>query len=244
MNTQAENNCGKKELLITYLYNEVSQPERAEFERHLVSCGSCHNELQAFQGVREELGTWQMPFVPHIEVVTPRTAVDALRDFVRLVPGWLKLTSGFATATAAALVVFALTSTRVSFGNGGFDAKFGVQEIGQVTSGATTTETIQPVVVNSLSRAEAEQMIQAAVAQAQARAQQQTQAQLVSLETRLNAAHQAQLQTATARMRQEQQRKLQIEMAKFDNGARQTLTEWLLTATEASQEATNNEKNN
>lgn len=243
MNTQVDNNCGKKELLVTYLYKESSPPERAEFERHLVSCGSCHNELQSFQGVREELGSWQMPFVPHIEIITPRTALDAMRDFIRLVPGWLKLSSGFATAAAAALVVFALTGTRISFSNGGFDAKFGVKEIMQVTNGATTTEPAKLVAVNSLSRAETEQMIQAAVAQAQAQAQLQTQAQLASLEIKLNTAHQAQLQTATARMRQEQQRKLQIEMAKFDNGARQTLTEWLLTATEAGQEATNNEKN-
>ncbi len=242
MKPEVENNCGKKELLVTYLYNETSQPEQAEFERHLTSCASCHNEWQAFQGVREELSTWQMPFVPHIEVVTPRTAMDALREFVRLVPGWLKLTSGLATAAAAALIVFALTGTRISVDKGGIDAKFGVKEITQVTSGTATTAT--PITVNSLSRAEAEQMIQAAVAQAQAQAQQQTQVQLASLETKLNAAHQTQLQTATARMRQEQQRKLQVEMAKFDNGTRQTLTEWLLTATEASQEATSNEKNN
>ena len=232
-----ENNCGKKELLVTYLYNEISQPERAEFERHLGSCGTCHNELQAFQGVREELSTWQVPFVPHIEVITPRTAVDALRDFVRLVPGWLKLTSGFATAAAMALIIFALTGTRISVGKGGFEAKFGVKEITPVASEPATPAT--SMTVNSLSRAEAEQMIQAAVAQAQAQAQLQTQAQLA----KLNAAHQAQLQTATARIRLEQQQKLQVEMAKLDNGTRQTLTEWLLTATEASQEATSNEKN-
>ena len=242
MKPEFENNCGNKDLLVTYLYNEASPPERAEFERHLVICGACHNELQAFQGLREELSTWQMPFVPHIEVVTSRTAVDALREFFRLVPGWLKLSSGFATAAAAALVIFALTGTRISVGKSGFDAKFGGKEITQVTGGTATSAT--PINVNPLSRAEAEQMIQAAVAQVQAQAQQQTQLQLASLETKLNVAHQAQLQTATARIRQEQQRKLQIEMAKFDNGPRQTVTEWLLTATDASQEATNNEKNN
>ncbi len=236
------NNCGKKELLVSYLYNEVSLTERAEFDQHLGNCAACHDEFQAFQGVREELSTWQMPFVPHIEVVTPRSAVDALRDFIRLVPGWLKLTSGLATAAAVGLVVLALTGARISVGSSGFEAQFGGKEITQVKSAAPTVVT--PTTVQSFSRAEAEQMMQAAVTQAQARAQLQTQAQLASLETRLNAAYQAQLQTATARMRQEQQRKLQIELAKFDNGTRQTVTEWLLTTTENSQEATNNEKNN
>ncbi len=244
MKSEANNHCGKKELLVSYLYDEVSQPERAEFERHLTNCVPCHNELQAFQGVREELSSWEMPFVPHIEIVTPRTAMDALREFFRLVPGWFKVTSGFATAAAAALILFALTGTRVSFGNGGFDAKFGVKEITQVNSATATTEPVKPVAVNSLSRAEAEQMIQAAVAQAQIQAQQQTQVQLANLETKLSTAHQVQLQNATQRLRQEHQRRLQIELAKFDNGARQTLTEWLLTATESGQEASGNEKNN
>ncbi|MBL8206856.1 MAG: zf-HC2 domain-containing protein [Blastocatellia bacterium] len=239
MKTGVDNNCGKKDLLVTYLYDEASQTERTEFEQHLIGCGSCHNELQAFKGLREELGSWQMPFVPHIEVVTPRTAMDALRELVRLVPGWFKVTSGLAAAAAATLVIFALTGTRVSFGNGGFDAQFGVKEITQVAGEKAPPQTAKPLVTNSISRAEAEQMIQAAVTQAQ----QQTQLQLANLETKLNAAHQAQLQTATQRLRQEHQRRLQIELAKFDNGARQSLSEWLLTATETGQEVMGNEKN-
>lgn len=244
MKTEINNSCGKKELLVTYLYDEASQPERAEFERHLTNCASCHNELQAFTGVREDMSAWQMPFVPHIEVVTPRNATDALRDFFRLVPGWFKVTSGLATAAAAALIVFALTGTRVSFGNGGFEAKFGVKENTQVATTPAPTQAATSVAVNSLSRAEAEQMIQAAVAKAQAQAQQQTQSQLVNLETKLSAAHQVQLQNATQRLRLEHQRRLQTEMAKFDNGARQTITEWLLTTTDSGQEASGNEKNN
>lgn len=243
MKTGVDNNCEKKDLLVTYLYEEANQAERTEFEQHLIGCGSCHNELQAFKGLREELGSWQMPFVPHIEVVTPRTAMDALRELVRLVPGWFKVTSGLAAAAAAALVVVALTGTRVSFGNGGFDAKFGVKEITQVAGEPATSTTAKSVVTNSISRAEAEQMIQAAVTHAQTQAQQQTQLQLANLETKLNAAHQAQLQTATQRLRQEHQRRLQIELAKFDNGARQSLSEWLLTATETGQEVMGNEKN-
>jgi anti-sigma factor RsiW len=229
MNTEFENHCGKKELLVAYLYDEATNAERAEFERHQADCAACRQELQAFQNVRADLSTWQMPFVPHIEVVTPRTALDALRDFVRLVPGWFKITSGLATAAAAVLVVFALTGTRISFGNGGFDAQFGVKEITQTTSGNPAA----PVATNALTRAAAEQMIQAAVAKAQAEAHQQTQLQLANLETKLTAVHQTQLQAATLRLRQEHQRRLQTELAKFDNGTRQTITEWLLTTTDA-----------
>ena len=238
MNAEMNNKCGKKELLVTYLYDEATVTERTEFERHLTDCDSCQTELQSFQGVRAELSAWQMPFVPPIEIITPRTAFDALREFFRLVPGWFKVTSGLAATAAAALLLFALTNTRLSFGQGGFDAQFGITE----NTPVTTTAPPKPVAGNFLSRAEAEQMIQTAVAQAQAQAQQQTQLQLAGLEAKLTAAHQARLQTATQQLRQEHQRRLQLELAKFDNGARQTLTEWLLTSTDNGQEASN-EKN-
>ena len=240
MKYETESHCGKKELLVTYLYDEATPVERAEFERHLTNCAVCSNELQAFRGVRAEMSTWQMPFVPHIEVVTPRNAMDAWRDFFRLVPGWFKITSGLATAAAAALVVFALSGTRINVGSNGLAAQFGVKEI---TQQVATAPTDAPKPVNAITREDAEKMIQAAVAQAQVQAQQQTQLQLANLETKLNAAHQVQLQDATLRLRQEHRRRLQTELAKFDNGTRQSLTEWLLTTTDNGQEASGNEKN-
>lgn len=243
MKSQVDNHCGKKELLVAYLYKEASAAERAEFERHQAACAGCRDELQAFQGVRQQLNTWEMPFVPHIEVVTPRTAMDALRDFFRLVPGWLKITSGLATAAAAALVVLALTGTHISFGNGGVDAKFGVREVTQVASEKPATNNVAPI--NSISRAEAEQMIQTAVAQAQAQAQTQTRLQLASLAAKLNGAHQTELQNATLRLRKDQQKLFAVELAKLDSNQKQSLTEWLLTATDAAenQGGVSNEKN-
>jgi anti-sigma factor RsiW len=236
MSAEMNHQCGKKELLVTYLYEEATPAERSEFEQHLTNCNACQTELHSFCGVRTELQKWPLPFVPPIEVVTPRPALDVLREFFRLVPGWFKVTSGLAATAAAALLLFALTNARISFGMGGFDAQFGGN------SAVTKAELPKPVTGNFLSRAEAEQLIQTAVAQAQAQAHQQTQLQLASLEAKLTAAHQAQLQAATQRLRQEHQRRLQLELAKFDNGTRQTLTEWLLTSTDTGQEASD-EKN-
>jgi hypothetical protein len=243
MKSQFESQCGKKELLVAYLYEEATQAERAAFEQHQLSCAGCRNELQAFKGVRQELSAWEMPFVPHIEVVTPRTAVDALRDFFRLVSAWFKVTSGLAATAAAVLVVFALAGTHISVSQGGVDVKFGVKEVSQMATGSNDSP--QPMRVNSLSRDEAEQMIQAAVAHAQSQAQEQTRLQLASLEARLKAAHQLELQNATMRLRQDQQKQLSAELAKLDSNQRQTLTEWLLTATDASetQVGASNEKN-
>lgn len=231
MKSQLDNNCGKKELLVAYLYHEANAAERADFERHQAACASCREELQAFTGVRQELRAWEMPFVPPIEIVTPRNAMDALRDFFRLVPGWLKLTSGLATAAAAALLLFALTGTHISFGNGGVDVSFGVKEVTQVAN-HPATNTVAPVPANSLSREDAEKMIQAAVAQAQAQAQHQ----FASLEAKLKTDHQLQLQLATLQLRKDHQKQLAQQLAKLDANSRQSLSEWLLTAAETGDE--------
>lgn len=242
MKSQVENHCGKKDLLVAYLYAEASPAESKEFEWHQAVCVECRTELQAFQGVRQELSTWEMPFVPHIEVVTPRTAMDALRDFFRLVPGWFKITAGLATAAAAALIVLAFAGTHISYGQNGVAVRIGVTETSAVTKTQPIADATKPIAVNSLSRAEAEQMIQAAVAQAQAQAQHQ----FASLEAKLTAAHQMQLQNATAQLRKDQQKQLALQLVKLDSNSRQSLTEWLLTAAETEedkQEGARNEKN-
>ena len=242
-----EKDCGKKELLLSYLYDEANQHERTDFAAHLTACSSCDRELQAFQGVRQELSTWQIPFVPHIEVITPRSATDALREFFRLLPGWFKVTSGLAAAAAAALVVFAISGTQIKFGQEGFTAQVGVKEIvqPQIVKEPTTSTSVTPsLTANTISRAEAEKMIQVAVAQAQAQTQAQAHAQFAALEAKLNSAHQANLANATMRLQEQQQKNLNAVLAE---GRRGTLTEWLFASAETgteNQEQKGNENNN
>ncbi len=236
MKSQVENHCRKKDLLVAYLYAEASPAESKEFEQHQAVCTECRAELQAFQGVRQELSTWEMPFIPHIEIVTPRTAIDALRDFFRLAPGWFKITSGLTTAAAAALVVLAFTGTHISYGQNGVEVRFGLAQTSAVTKAQPIAGPPKPIAVNSLSRAEAEQMIQAAVAQVQMQAQEQTRLQLASLEAKLKATHQTELQNATLRLRKDHQKQLASQLAKLDSNQRQTLTEWLFETSSASNE--------
>ncbi len=246
-----EKDCGKKELLLSYLYDEANQHERADFAAHLSSCSSCDRELQAFQGVRQELSTWQIPFVPHIEVITPRSAIDTLREFFRLLPGWFKVTSGLAAAAAAALVVFAISGAQIKFGQDGFTAQVGVKEIvqPQIVKEPTTSTSVTPsLTANTISRAEAEKMIQVAVAQAQAQTQAQARTQFATLEAKLNSAHQAELTAelanATRRLQQQQQKNLNAVLAE---GRRGTLTEWLFASADTgteNQEQKGNENNN
>ncbi len=46
----------EKELLVSYLYDDVSREDRARFESHLRGCAACRDELKALGAVRADLG--------------------------------------------------------------------------------------------------------------------------------------------------------------------------------------------
>jgi putative zinc finger protein len=57
--------CGygetRSDVLVSYLYGEITTDERARFELHLSSCAACRAELDALSGVRGQLGLWAAP---------------------------------------------------------------------------------------------------------------------------------------------------------------------------------------
>ncbi len=213
-----ENNCGKKELLMAFLYHEANATERRDFESHQLQCADCRLELQSFKHTRAELSTWQLPLIPAIQVTIPRTAMDALREFVSLVPMWFKVSSGLATAAAAALVFLAVMN------NG---SKPPIEQAkGVPTVSVEKVNTVQAQ--NVFTREEAEQMIQTAVAKVQLQSQQETRLQLANLETKLTSAHQSDLKNATLQLKKQQQKSLDALVA---DGNKQTVTEWLFSST-------------
>jgi hypothetical protein len=50
-----------KELLVAYLYEDVSGPERAGVEAHVRECAECRDELKALGAVRVDLAAWTPP---------------------------------------------------------------------------------------------------------------------------------------------------------------------------------------
>lgn len=223
-----QNNCGKKELLMAFLYNEVSPVERRDFEAHQLQCADCRLELNSFKHTRAEMNTWQLPFTPSINVTIPRTAMDAFREFFTLVPTWFKVGSGLATATAAALVFLAVMNIGSK-----------INPI-QATAQVETTNPALPVssVQNNFTREEAEQMIQEAVSKSQMQSLQETKLQLANLETKLTSAHQSDLKNATLRMKKQQQKTLDALVAETQ---KQTVAEWLFASTDTGGD---DEKNN
>ncbi len=106
--------CGRKEDLVTYLYDEANAEDRASFERHLDDCRSCRSELNSFVRVREDLCAWEVGFFPHTEIALPKNRIHTLREFLNFFPAWARGTA--LTAASLALLLFALSFAGASFG--------------------------------------------------------------------------------------------------------------------------------
>jgi hypothetical protein len=107
-----------KELLVAYVYDDISDMDRGRFERHLRECVACREEAAAMRGVRADLSAWN-PSEPDLGF----SIVQARR------PSWRAWwTPAFGLAAAAVLVLAAasaLAHVEVSYGPSGFAIRTG-----------------------------------------------------------------------------------------------------------------------
>jgi Putative zinc-finger len=177
--------CGRKEDLVTYLYDEANATERASFERHLDDCDSCRSGLTVFGRVRLDLSAWQLGLAPRSEIVLRRSMLELLRELIGMFPVWVR-GAGFIGAAAAMLVVsLSITGMSVSLKDGDFAVNFGRTGIETPANQAVSSE-------------EVGRMIQNAVAQEREKMEELYTAQLASFKDQLDADHQAKLQAARA----------------------------------------------
>lgn len=68
---------------VSHLYGELDATESARLERHLLSCGSCKEQLEGLQLSREwiQQGEPDLPAVPRVVVLKPRPAWSAAWSF-------------------------------------------------------------------------------------------------------------------------------------------------------------------
>jgi len=121
----AESLCTRAEDLVAYLYDEASEDEAQDFERHTQRCASCKAELAAFTQVRSNISEWRnhalglaetTALANEIAPVAQRSespalkpsALAALREFFALSPVWLRAATGLASLAICALVLFAV----------------------------------------------------------------------------------------------------------------------------------------
>ena len=90
-----------QELLIGYVYGELSPTERVAFEAHVGTCAACSQEVETLQEVRQHLACWAPP-EPALDFTVVRGGRTATAPPRRLafVPAW-------GLAAAASLLVLA-----------------------------------------------------------------------------------------------------------------------------------------
>jgi anti-sigma factor RsiW len=84
-----------KELLVTYVYDELQGAERTAFEQHLHACQACRGEVEALRGTRVHLTSWA-PQEPDLRFQIVRSAP---------VPGRIRWSPAWGLAAAAVLVL-------------------------------------------------------------------------------------------------------------------------------------------
>src|SRR5687767_9583362 len=124
--------CESKELLVGYIYDELSTEERQALQVHLAACGACRLELEGLRATRTHLSLWSPP-VPDLgfRVIQGGSApAPALPRRVRLAPA-------FAFAAAAVIVLAvaaAIANVEVKYGNDGVTVRAGWARTDTVTA--------------------------------------------------------------------------------------------------------------
>jgi hypothetical protein len=126
-----------KELLVGYLYDELTHSEQNEFTRHLAGCRACRDEVDELRGTRTQLALWRPP-EPDLgfEVVQRPAAPVAKPSRWSFSPAW-----GFAAAAVLVLAAAsAIANIEVRAGRDGFVVRTGWNRaVDPGAAGAVTT---------------------------------------------------------------------------------------------------------
>lgn len=123
----------EKELLVSYLYDDLGDADRARFDTHLRDCAACRAELNALRGVRADLISWsppqpdfgfrivREPEISRVVGMTPRASLRA----------WWTPAAGLAAAAVLVLAAAAgLARIDVHSGPEGFTVRTGWSAVG------------------------------------------------------------------------------------------------------------------
>jgi Putative zinc-finger len=111
-----------KELLLSYLYDELPSFERQAFDRHLTSCADCRAEVDGLRGTRTHLTSWTPP-EPDLgfHIVRSAKPVASPARWWRASPAW-----GLAAAALLTVAVSAaIANVEVRFGADGIVVRTG-----------------------------------------------------------------------------------------------------------------------
>ena len=118
--------CGYKgdreSALMSYVYDESTPDERAQFEGHLATCARCRTELAAFGNVRQKLAAWTPPTFAPLEREGFSRANGSLEPDARLEAS--RSTSSWRNIPAWAQVAAAMLFVGIAAGVANLDVHY------------------------------------------------------------------------------------------------------------------------
>lgn len=143
LNNGKKTNCGLADEIVSYIYDEITTPERTKFENHLAQCSSCTDEFAAVSTARFAVFEWRkqefahlptpeiaIPFAPRCVDETARAGIVAgVRAFVSRLS-----VPGLSLAAAGLLIVLSVGFAIMRY---------------QSSGGQTVVSSVQPVAAPS-----------------------------------------------------------------------------------------------
>jgi hypothetical protein len=124
--------CDSKELLVSYLYDELDTRERESFRAHLASCADCRDEIAGLRTTQGHLSAWAPPEPDLGFQIIRRASAQPPAPRMRLNPLW-----GLAAAAALVLAAgAALANIEVRYGSEGLVLRTGWS---RTVDGSTST---------------------------------------------------------------------------------------------------------
>jgi hypothetical protein len=131
--------CDSKELLVSFLYNEIDPADKRTFERHLATCSECRDELAELGDTRAQIGLWTPPDAD-LGFRIVRESKSSARPWFRFSPAW-----GLAAAAVLLLAIgAAVANLDVRYGNDGLVVRTGWNHSADPTA-ASAAANLTPV---------------------------------------------------------------------------------------------------
>jgi Putative zinc-finger len=112
--------CDSKELLVSFLYDEIDPVAKRSFQKHLATCGECRDELAELGATRAQIATWTPPDAD-LGFRIIREAESPKRQWFQWSPAW-----GFAAAAVVLLSISAaIANLHISYGSDGLIVRTG-----------------------------------------------------------------------------------------------------------------------
>lgn len=129
--------CDSKELLVSFLYDEIDPIAKHAFQKHLSTCAECRDELAELGATRAQIARWTPPDV-NLGFRVIRESQTPPRRWFHLSPAW-----GLAAAAMLLLAVgAAIANLDIRYGSDGLVVRTGWNhnvDVAEQSSGTVVT---------------------------------------------------------------------------------------------------------